>query len=449
MTIAGRRDAIILFIGDILIFILSLWLMLFLRRLEVPAWYHFKLHLIPFSLLFLVWLLVFFIAGLYGKHTLVLKRKLPTVIFNTQLFNMIIAAVFFFLVPYFVIAPKTTLFIYLIVSFPLILWWRLSGQDILTSREPESALLIGNGSEMNELRDEVNHNSKYGLKFVSYIDTEKLSTLDFKGEILPQIYSQDISVIVLDLKSDKLESILPHLYNLLFAKIKFIDLSRIYEDIFDRIPLSLLRHNWFIENISLSPKLLYDILKRAMDIVISSLLLILSLPLYPIVYMLIKTDDGGEFFSYQKRVGQYNRQISIIKFRTMTVANDNGEWNKTDNKVTKIGTLLRRSRVDELPQLWNVLKGDLSLIGPRPEFESAVNEYRAQIPYYNIRHLIKPGLSGWAQVYHENHPHHGLDIEETKNKLSHDLFYVKNRSLILDFYIALRTVQTLLSRSGI
>ena len=133
----------------------------------------------------------------------------------------------------------------------------------------------------------------------------------------------------------------------------------------------------------------------------------------------------------------------------MTLPNDDANWNKIKNKVTKVGAFLRKSRIDELPQIWNVLMGDISLIGPRPEFEKPVREYVEKIPYYNVRHMIKPGLSGWAQIYHEQHPHHGVDIEETRNKLSYDLYYIKNRSFMLDIKIALKTIKTLLLRAGV
>jgi lipopolysaccharide/colanic/teichoic acid biosynthesis glycosyltransferase len=130
--------------------------------------------------------------------------------------------------------------------------------------------------------------------------------------------------------------------------------------------------------------------------------------------------------------------------------NDGGVWGtERKNEVTRVGTFLRKWRIDELPQLWNVFMGSYSLIGPRPEFAQAVASYTEAIPYYATRHLITPGLSGWAQIYHEGHPHHGVDIEETRNKLSHDLYYLKNRSLVLDIEIALKTIRTLVSRSGV
>jgi len=118
-------------------------------------------------------------------------------------------------------------------------------------------------------------------------------------------------------------------------------------------------------------------------------------------------------------------------------------------KVTRIGEFLRKTRIDELPQLWNVLRGDLSLVGPRPELPNLASLYEKEIPYYNVRHLIKPGLSGWAQIHQENPPKFDVGYDETKLKLSYDLYYIKNRSFILDVKIALRTLQTLFSRSGL
>ncbi|MEK7136036.1 MAG: sugar transferase, partial [Patescibacteria group bacterium] len=173
-----------------------------------------------------------------------------------------------------------------------------------------------------------------------------------------------------------------------------------------------------------------------------------SLPFYPLIMLAIKLDDGGEIFIYPERVGEHNRPIRLLKFRTMTVGNDGGQWGMVENKVTRVGAFLRRTRLDELPQIWNVIRGDLSLVGPRPEFAPAVGLYGEEIKFYNVRHLVKPGLSGWAQIYGEQ-PHHGIGVEETKNKLSYDLFYIKNRSILLDIKIALKTIRILLSRSGV
>jgi lipopolysaccharide/colanic/teichoic acid biosynthesis glycosyltransferase len=159
--------------------------------------------------------------------------------------------------------------------------------------------------------------------------------------------------------------------------------------------------------------------------------------------VLIKLDDGGDLFVFQNRVGKDDKLIKIVKFRTMN-RNDNGIYEKDKpNKVTRIGSFLRRTHLDEVPQFLGVLRGDLSLVGPRSELPELVKFYKSKVPYYNVRHLIKPGLSGWAQIYHENHPHHEADEKETKTKLSYDLFYIKNRSLAIDLAIVLKTINVL------
>ena len=449
MSFQNRKGALILLLGDLIFFAAALWLALLLRNLEAPTKEVFLQHLVPFALLFVVWIFVFYIAGLYEKHTTILKSKLPGILASTQLVNSGIAVAFFYLVPFFGITPKTVLFIYLVISFGLTLLWRIYGYFIVGKGQPTTAILIGSGDEMKELFGEVNNNPIYNLRFSSFVDLNRAGEKGFWDEIIAHIYSEGVSVIVIDLANKKVEPALPHLYNLIFSKVNFVDMHKIYEDIFDRIPLSLLKYDWFLENISATSNGGYDVLKRFMDIFISLPLFILSLALYPFVAMAIKFDDRGPVFNVQNRVGRGNKTIRLLKFRTM-LFNDDGDWKNKglENKVTRVGNVLRKTRLDEFPQLWNVLKGDLSLIGPRPEFPEAVRHYVSEIPYYNVRHLLKPGLSGWAQIYHDRHPHHGLDTLETTHKLSYDLYYIKNHSLFLDVKIALRTLKILASIAG-
>lgn len=448
MNNLSKKEAIILFIGDLVFFTLSLFIALWVRYAELPSFQKFQTHLVPFSILFLVWIIVYFIAGLYEKHTLILKGKLPSIILNSQIANSFIAIVFFYLVPIFGIAPKTILFIYLFISFVAILVWRLYGVSLFTRREKQPALLIGAGEEMKELLHEVNGNSRYDIFFMSSIDVHNIDSIDIQEEIIKTVYSNNIKIIAIDFSHEKITPLLPHLYNLIFSKVRFIDSHKIYEDIFDRIPLSLVTYSWFLENISISPTFTYDILKGIMDFVLSFVIGVISLVFYPFVYLAIKLDDGGKLFILQERVGKDGRIFSLYKFRSMS-RNETDLSSTIQNRVTRVGNILRKTRIDELPQLWNILKGDLSLVGPRPELPSGVNIYEKEIPYYNIRHLIKPGLSGWAQIHQENHPHHGTAVIETKEKLTYDIFYIKNRSLWLDLKIALKTVKSLLSRTGI
>ncbi len=446
MNVHNKNAPLILFVGDIVVFIASLWLTLLIRYGQNPGWSLFFSHLVPFSFLYIIWFLVYFIAGLYEQRTIVLRQNIYRTLLNTQVLNSLIAIAFFYLIPYFGITPKTNLFIYLVVLYVLIVVWRRYGDVVLGARQRQNALLISSGEEMHELKDVVNNNSHYNLKFISSIDLDKIESLDFNQEILNRIYTEDVSIIAVDFNNEKVEPILPHLYNLVFSNIIFIDMHKIYEDVFGRVPLSLVKYSWFLENISLAPKISYDVLKRAMDVVVASILGTLSLILYPFVWFAIKMDDGGPLFIKQERVGKNGKPMRIYKFRTMT--RNEVDLTQGGNVVTRFGNFLRKTRVDELPQLWSVVAGDLSLIGPRPELPSGVKVYEQEIPYYGIRHLIKPGLSGWAQIYHENHPHHGMAVGETREKLSYDLYYIKNRSFLLDVTIALKTIKEMVSRRG-
>ncbi len=441
MTSIGRREPLILFLGDIIIFFISLWVTLFVRYFEVPNKDILYNHIVPFSFLFIVWVLIFFIAGLYRKHTLILKRKLPETIFKAQFANILIAATFFFLIPYFGIAPKTILLIYLVVSFFFIVLWRLFVFPSFNLRKNKRAIFIGSGYELRELEEEINNNGRYNLIIVAKLDLDNLTSTNFINETENVIKENDISTIILDPTDNRVVSILPTLYSLMFLGIEILDMNKIYENIFEHVLLSSVKQNWLIDNVSLSRKVLQDTLKRVIDIVLSIVLGIVSLIFYPFVFIAIKIEDRGPIFYHQERVGKNGKTIKMIKFRSMT---SNGS-----EDTTKVGEILRKTRIDELPQLLAVLKGDLSLIGPRPEKQDLVALYEQKIPYYNIRHLIKPGLSGWAQIHQDTPPKFGVQYDETALKLSYDLFYIKNRSLILDIQIALRTIKTLFSRSGV
>ncbi len=222
----------------------------------------------------------------------------------------------------------------------------------------------------------------------------------------------------------------------------------LYEQVFHRVPPSLIGETWFLENVTTqAPHYAYDFLKRSMDIVGASLLLVPCLILFPLVALAIKIHDRGPILYRAQRLGQYNRPISILKFRTMN-GMDSGMTLDTKLVVTPLGRVLRALRIDELPQLWNVFRGDLSFIGPRPEFPARAQVYAEKIPYYNMRHLIKPGLSGWAQINNFEVPRGEVDVERTVAKLSYDLFYLKRRSVLLDIEIVLKTIKTLALRSG-
>jgi len=437
MKITSKKEAGVLLVGDVIIFCVALWLTLFIRNVEYPSGPLFASLLAPFSFIFVFWVLVFYIADLYGKHTSIFRRKLPRVIFNAQLANSVIAIIFFYFIPYFGVTPKTLLFVDLFISFFLLFAWRGWLVPNVHLNLPEKIYFACRGQEVEEIISEIKNNPGYNI------------TIARENEI-KDIKKTGITAIVVDLYDKEITQALKNFYSMIFSGIRFIPLHILYEELFDREPVLSLKEQWFLENISNRPKPVYDSLKRLMDIIIAGLAGLVSLIVYPFVCLAIKTEDNGVIFSEQERIGKDNQIIKLLKFRTMAIANDGALFSlgKSENEVTRVGKWLRKTRLDELPQLWNVLHGDISLIGPRPEFPDPVALYSQDISYYNIRHIIKPGLSGWAQIKQETEPHHGVDIDGTRLKFSYDLYYIKNRSFWLDLSIALKTIKILLVRRG-
>lgn len=452
------RELLTLLLGDVAIFVASLWLTLTVRYLEIPSAERLDMHLGPFLLLSGVWLFVFYVAGMYDKHTSLFRSNLVSQIIHTQFINILIAAVAFLLFPL-GIAPKTNLVIYLAVSIVLITAWRVYLFPRISPRHTRRAILIADGDEAIELVDEVNNNPRYSYHFLRIIDQQTATdTDDFNQKLLDLISREEIEVIVADPHSAYIEQVLPDLFRMTFERfeITFFDFYSVYESTFDRVPLSALRYDWFLTHVSQSRSVLYDTVKRALDISGAFILGVLFLCVLPFVALAMRLEGPGEIFITQERLGQRNRRIKVCKLRTMTSNQAaSSTWTTEDqrqgNVITRVGAILRKTSLDEVPQVWNILKGEMSLIGPRNDILGLAERLTKEIPYYAIRNFVKPGVSGWAQT----HQHYMGDnispqsLEETQMRLAYDLYYVKNKSLLLDLEIALRTVKTLLSRFGI
>ncbi len=450
MTLIPKKEYILLLIGDIVVFTVALWLTLALRYLEIPSRELFILHLVPFTFLFAAWIIVFFLAGLYGRHTRLFRNRLSATILYTQTINVLLAAIFFFFLTVFGLAPKTILVLYLVVSFALVFIWRVLMFAHMPRAKMLRGVLIASGPDAHALAEEVKNDPHSAFKFDSMVDTSTAPSHEVIQRTVRVAAEDDVTFLVVDLSDTAVSAALPIIYDAAFHKRRFalIDAAELYEEMFDRVPLSLVRYEWVLRSAATSR--VYDALKRGVDVLGALILGVGSLIVYPIVAVLIKIDDGGEIFITQERVGRFQRPVKIIKFRSMS-GNDSGvygEGGKTKLTITRIGKWLRLLRVDELPQLWNVLKGDLSLVGPRPELPALASQYSARIPYYNARYLVTPGLMGWAQLRHDRHPHHGADIVATKEKLSYDLYYLKHRSLLLDLFVILQTIRIVLTAKG-
>ena len=226
-------------------------------------------------------------------------------------------------------------------------------------------------------------------------------------------------------------------------------LSDFFENFFFLVPVQEINNDWFIRShgFAMLHSSITVRLKRLSDIIGALTLAFISLPVVVLTALTIKLTSKGPIFFTQTRVGMNGDDFTIYKFRTMTVDAESmgAQWaSKNDDRITPLGHFFRKTRIDELPQIWNILKGDMSIVGPRPERPEFTEELAKDIPYYDLRHVIKPGLTGWAQV---NYPY-GASTEDALRKLQFDLYYIKNHSIILDLNILLRTIRITLQRSG-
>ena len=244
----------------------------------------------------------------------------------------------------------------------------------------------------------------------------------------------------------------PMIRDILRARIKgvtVVEMPNLFELITGRIPVKHIHDGWllFSDGFLLLNKEFIQRIKRVTDVVLSIFLIIIFSPIVLVSALLIKLESKGPAFFIQKRTGKDEHVFNLIKLRSMY---ENAEINgpvwadQNDSRVTKVGRWIRRFRIDELPQLWNILRGEMSFIGPRPERPEFISVLEKQIPYYYLRHSVKPGLTGWAQVHYP----YGASLEDAEIKLEYDLYYLKNMSLFLDFQIFLKTIGVIFFRQG-
>ncbi len=451
MNMLARGSTILLLLGDFITFATALVVTLFIRYRSVPTEDVVSQHLQPFLILFCFWILVYLITGLYDRHISLVRKSIPSLVLKVQFINILIAAVFFFLFPV-GIEPKTNLLIYLVVSSVCIVLWRLYLFPLITTGKPMQALVLGGSDEAQAIARVFAHNPYFkNIRPYLLSPREVPDEKEFEASFINFLTQRGAEMVIADMRDPLVSRLTPQFYHLAFEdrNIRFFNLPGIYEQLLHRVPPSLIEETWLLENITATaPHYAYDLLKRAIDICGALLLLIPTAFLFPFIALLIKLEDGGPLFYRAERTGQFGKTMYLYKFRSKNGSDTGTQALKSVLVDTRVGLFLRKTRLDELPQLINILVGDLSFIGPRPEIPSLVEVYGKEIPYYNLRHLTKPGLSGWAQINNFDVPRGGVDIPRTVNKLSFDLYYLKHRSLLLDIEIALKTINTLILRSG-
>jgi len=269
------------------------------------------------------------------------------------------------------------------------------------------------------------------------------------GDIVDYLdeYAGQIDAVILRESNHELPAaVAQKLTNLQFSGVPTYTLELFHQVYWRKIPLYRLNQTWlFQEGFQIAREPVFHRLKRVCDLVLATLGLLLFLPLLPFVAAAIWLEDRGPVFFHQTRVGRNRALFVITKLRTMREHAEAVAYTREhDDRVTRVGRVLRATRLDEAPQLWNVLRGEMSLIGPRPEWVKLVDDYERRIPCYHFRHLVKPGITGWAQV---NYPY-GASLEDTLRKLEYDLYYIRYFSFVLDASIVLKTVQVMLFGKG-
>jgi exopolysaccharide biosynthesis polyprenyl glycosylphosphotransferase len=310
-------------------------------------------------------------------------------------------------------------------------------------QKPQQWILIGQAEELKVLNTELrqdNLNSSLRLTTVESSDVDPTHLFEA---------AQAAAGIAVSEQSTLDETSLQGLLALRGEGTRVVSLVNWAEQVLQRVPPELFNSRWLVhaEGFELQPERFSWRVKRLGDLALGGLLLLATLPVVALAALLVKLEDGGPVFYRQVRTGLYGERITILKLRSMAIDAEaqGARWAKAnDQRITTIGRWLRRLRIDELPQLLSVLRGEMSLIGPRPERPELEEHLEGAIPHYRVRHWIRPGLSGWAQVCHP----YGASVQDSRQKLSYDLYYLRNASLPLDLLIVFKTIRLVFSGKG-
>lgn len=325
------------------------------------------------------------------------------------------------------------------------------------TREPKW-LVIGNGNQKRRLMEDHSRENLTGQLAFLPVEEKGFNDLTLKYECGnahaalagDTLFNGEISGIVIAADDALPNRLVTQLMGIRLRGIPIIESTDYYEQYLLRVPVLQLGERWFAmsEGFKLVHSSLGVKIKRIIDIIVASGSLILTLPVMLVVAVTLKLSSKGPVLYSQPRCGYQGSNFTLYKFRTMVenAEQKGAQWSvPSDPRVTRVGKWLRKTRLDELPQLWNVFKGDMSFVGPRPERPDFVTVLERKIPYYDLRHLVKPGITGWAQVMYP----YGASVDDARRKLDYDLYYLKHYSLYFDLYILLRTLRVVLSRAGV
>jgi sugar transferase (PEP-CTERM system associated) len=431
--------------------------------------YYFRFWLSPFdsgerTAIFLKALLVAFIFqvvmhlnDIYSFRGTRLSKKYVLRLCQALAIATVILCLLFYSIPALFIGGGVFLSSLVIIAFFIVIWHTFM-RLYLGARTPHTRLLVlGTDNLAREAVREILRHPELGIKVAGFVgDNPALVGISIVNpkviglyQDLPKLVANDnIDHIIVGLKDRRGKLPMEELLDFKTRGVAVEDTTSFYERIVGKIPIENLKPSWMVFNngFNVSKRLLLQ--KRILGVLISAVLLLLFSPIILLLMILIKLDSRGPIFYQQERVGQDGRTFMLVKFRSM---HENAEektgpvWCQSgDSRVTRIGRLMRKTRLDELPQFYNVFRGDMSLVGPRPERPHFVQQLTEAIPFYPLRHVIKPGITGWAQINYG----YANTLDHAVEKLQYDLFYVKNISWVLDGLIMLETIKTVLVKKG-
>jgi sugar transferase (PEP-CTERM system associated) len=378
-------------------------------------------------------------------------------IFHALCISCIILSVLYFIFPQIQIATIDILFSIFIVSF-FLFSWRLVYQSICKKGYfKEKIFLIGTGQLARSILEVINKNIDSGVSVEAIYHNPHCADLGKKYDIkefnsytglYEQAVAQGVKTIVVALEERRGAYPLQQLLDCRLQGIKILDGIYFHEILTGKIVATQTPPSWLIFSEGFNRQLITMICKRGIDILSSLLAIIVFGPLMLIIALAIKINSPGKILFKQTRVGYLGQDFELLKFRSMVdkAEEETGAvWAQNDDhRITSVGKIIRKVRLDELPQFWNILKGEMSFIGPRPERPEFVDKLKERLPYYGERHSIKPGLTGWAQINYG----YGASEEDALRKLEYDLFYIKHLSILFDLYIVFHTIKIVLCRKG-
>jgi exopolysaccharide biosynthesis polyprenyl glycosylphosphotransferase len=314
-------------------------------------------------------------------------------------------------------------------------------------------LVVGADERIRDLLTELAQHPQCPFEVIGVVNDDRVDSLagsiwlGTTGELGAIVRDERPDLVVLGLEGCRAEA-LSHILDVASLDVRVVDVHHVYEHAFGKVPVNHLSPAWFMGVLHLYQRPYSRIVKRTFDLIVASLALLALAPLFVMVSLIARASTPGPVFFRQLRLGEGGKVFEIFKFRTMIEGAEQPGlpvWaTEDDPRVTRIGRVLRRTRVDELPQIWNVLRGEMSIVGPRPERPEFLELLHETVPFWTRRNLVKPGITGWAQVRHG----YASDVTGTADKLAYDLYYLKNRSLLFDLAIVSRTVGIVLSGFG-